>query len=133
MGPRKPSTRKASTSGDATYRANGLGGQYHRDGRLLVAAYGDGTIRWHRMDDGRELLALYVLADKQNWVAWTPEGFYAATPGAFGVLRWQVNRRLRCSGRRGACLGDPETCGGLMRSRWCFKNWRPRERWVSPT
>ena len=41
--------------------------------------YGDGTIRWHRMDDGRELLALYVLADKQNWVAWTPEGFYAAS------------------------------------------------------
>src|SRR5262249_33264129 len=46
------------------------------DGRLVVAAYGDGTIRWHRMDDGRELLALFVLADKQNWVAWTPEGFY---------------------------------------------------------
>jgi hypothetical protein len=33
-----------------------------------------------------------VLADKQNWVAWTPEGFYGATPGAFGVLRWHVNR-----------------------------------------
>jgi WD40 repeat protein len=62
------------------------------DGRLVVAAYGDGTIRWHRMDDGRELLALFVLADKQNWVAWTPEGFYGATAGAFGVLRWQVNR-----------------------------------------
>jgi WD40 repeat protein len=62
------------------------------DGRLVVAGYGDGTIRWHRMDDGRELLALFVLADKQNWVAWTPEGFYGATTGAFGVLRWQVNR-----------------------------------------
>ena len=62
------------------------------DGRLVVAAYGDGTIRWHRMDDGRELLALYVLADKQNWVAWTPEGFYGATAGAFGVLQWHVNR-----------------------------------------
>ncbi len=62
------------------------------DGRLVVAAYGDGTIRWHRMDDGRELLALYVLADKQNWVAWTPEGFYGATAGAFGVLHWHVNR-----------------------------------------
>jgi WD40 repeat protein len=61
------------------------------DGRLVVAAYGDGTIRWHRMDDGRELLALFVLADKQNWVAWTPEGFYGATAGAFGVLQWQVN------------------------------------------
>src|SRR5262249_26564450 len=44
------------------------------------------------MDDGRELLALLVLADKRNWVAWTPEGFYGATPGAFGVLQWQVNR-----------------------------------------
>ena len=62
------------------------------DGRLAVAAYGDGTIRWHRMDDGRELLALYVFTDKQNWVAWTPEGFYGATPGAFSVLRWHVNR-----------------------------------------
>jgi hypothetical protein len=62
------------------------------DGRLVVAAYGDGTIRWHRMDDGRELLALFVLKDKLNWVAWTPEGFYDASPGAFGVLRWQVNR-----------------------------------------
>ena len=62
------------------------------DGRLVIAAYGDGTIRWHRMDDGRELLALFVLADKQNWVAWTPEGFYGASAGAFGVLQWQVNR-----------------------------------------
>ena len=43
------------------------------DGGLVVAAYGDGTIHWHRMDDGRETLALYGLADKQNWVAWPPE------------------------------------------------------------
>ena len=62
------------------------------DGRLVVAAYGDGTIRWHRMDNGLELLALQVLSDKKNWVAWTPEGFYDATPGAFGVLKWHVNR-----------------------------------------
>jgi WD40 repeat protein len=61
------------------------------DGRLVVAAYGDGTLRWHRLDDGREVLALFPLADRQNWVAWTPEGFYAATPGAHGVLRWHVN------------------------------------------
>ena len=62
------------------------------DGRLVVAAYGDGTIRWHRMDDGQELLAFFPMADRHNWVAWTPEGFYGATPGAYGVLRWHVNR-----------------------------------------
>jgi len=63
------------------------------DGRMVVAAYGDGTIRWHRMDDGRELLAFMVLSDKKNWVAWTPEGFYGATPGAIGVLQWHVNSK----------------------------------------
>jgi WD40 repeat protein len=62
------------------------------DGRLVIGAYADGTIRWHRADDGHELLALFVLADMENWVAWTPEGFYGATPGAFGVLQWHVNR-----------------------------------------
>ena len=62
------------------------------DGRLAVAAYGDGTIRWHRMDDGREILAFMPFADRTNWVAWTPEGFYAASPGAHGVLRWVVNQ-----------------------------------------
>jgi WD40 repeat protein len=62
------------------------------DGRLVVAAHGDGTIRWHGMTDGAELLAFMPLTDRTNWVAWTPEGFYAATAGAQGVLRWHQNR-----------------------------------------
>jgi hypothetical protein len=69
-----------------------LGVNIAGDGRLVVAAYDDGTIRWHRMTDGAELLALMPFADRSNWVAWTPEGFYAATAGAQGVLRWHVNR-----------------------------------------
>jgi WD40 repeat protein len=62
------------------------------DGRLAVAALGDGTIRWYRMDDGHLLLSLKVQSDRTNWVAWTPEGFYNATQGALGVLKWEVNR-----------------------------------------
>jgi Caspase domain/WD domain, G-beta repeat len=62
------------------------------DGRLVTVAYVGGTIRWHRVTDGAELLAFMPLADRTNWVAWTPEGFYAATAGAQGVLRWHVNR-----------------------------------------
>jgi hypothetical protein len=65
------------------------------DGRLVVTADGDG-IRWHRADDGRELLALQVLPiknepSKWDWVLWTPEGFYEATPGAENVLKWVTN------------------------------------------
>jgi hypothetical protein len=44
------------------------------------------------MSDGVELLAFMPLADQTNWVAWTPEGFYGASAGAHGVLRWHVNR-----------------------------------------
>lgn len=33
-----------------------------------------------------------VRDDRANWVAWTPEGFDAASPGAHGVLQWHVNR-----------------------------------------
>lgn len=61
------------------------------DGRLVVAGFGDGTIRWRRVEDGAELLALFGLPDGENWVAWTPEGVYAASPGARGILRWHVN------------------------------------------
>lgn len=79
------------------------------DGRLVIAAYGDGTIRWHRMDNGSELLALFPLADRRNWVAWTPEGIYAATAGAHGVLRWHVNRGLDQTGEAIAVSDIPET------------------------
>jgi len=66
------------------------------DGRVVITADGDGAIRWHRADDGRELLALQVLPNsndpaKWDWVLWTPEGFYEATPGARDVLKWVVN------------------------------------------
>ena len=62
------------------------------DGRLVVAAYGDGTIRWHRMQDGAELLALFPMINGADWVIWTPEGVWEATPGARRVLRWHVNQ-----------------------------------------
>jgi WD40 repeat protein len=67
-----------------------------RDGRVIVTADGDGAIRWHRADDGRELLALQVLpnrkeASKWDWVLWTPEGFYETTPGAQDALKWVTN------------------------------------------
>jgi WD40 repeat protein len=68
-----------------------------REGRLILAAYGDGTIRWHRAADGEELLALFIhvpqdpKADKR-WVLWTPEGYYTASPGGEDLIGWHVNR-----------------------------------------
>lgn len=62
------------------------------DGRLVVASCADGTIRSYRMEDGAELLSLFPLVDKENWIVWTPEGVYASSPNARKILRWHVNR-----------------------------------------
>ncbi len=62
-------------------------------GRIVVAAYGDGTIRWHRLSDGQELLAFFPHADRQRWVLWTPSGHYDASPGGEELIGWQIDRR----------------------------------------
>jgi len=62
------------------------------NGRMAVAAYSDGTIRWYRIEDGRELLALFPHKDGKRWVAWTPEGFFAASPGAKDLVGYHLNR-----------------------------------------
>ncbi|MBL8483041.1 MAG: caspase family protein [Rhodocyclaceae bacterium] len=61
-------------------------------GRVVIAAYGDGTIRWHRLDNGEELLALFLHADRKRWVIWTPSGYFDAAPGAEELIGWHVNR-----------------------------------------
>ena len=63
-----------------------------QDGRWVVAAYGDGTIRWHRASDGAEQLAFYPHPDKKRWVMWTSSGYYDASPGAEDLIGWHVNR-----------------------------------------
>ena len=62
------------------------------DGRFVVAALGDGTIRWYRTTNGEEALALFVHADGERWVLWTPEGFYDASPGADALIGYHLNR-----------------------------------------
>jgi WD40 repeat protein len=62
------------------------------DGRLMVAALGDSTIRWFRASDGVELLALMVTEDAARWIAFMPSGYYAAGPKAEDLIGWHVNR-----------------------------------------
>lgn len=62
------------------------------DGRIIVAAIDDGTIRWHRWSDGAELLALFVNRKTKAWVAWTPTGYYMASPGGEDLIGWHLNR-----------------------------------------
>ncbi len=61
------------------------------EGGIVIAAFDDGTLRWYRKEDGRELLALFVHVPTKRWIAWTPSGYYAASPGAEELIGWHVN------------------------------------------
>ena len=68
------------------------GVDFSADGEVLAVAYGDGTIRWLRWSDGKELLAFFVEVPTRKWVAWTPTGYYMASPGGEDLIGWHVNR-----------------------------------------
>jgi WD40 repeat protein len=74
------------------------------DGRFVVAALGDGTIRWYRTraegaaSAGSQALALYVHPDLQRWILWTPEGFYDASSGGATLLGYHLNNGRDAAG-----------------------------------
>ncbi|WP_213069463.1 WD40 repeat domain-containing protein [Methylomicrobium album] len=62
------------------------------DGSLVVAALSDGTIRWYRAADGKEMQALFVEPHSKEWVLWRPDGYYASSENGDNLIGWHVNR-----------------------------------------
>ncbi len=63
-----------------------------RNGEWVVAAVGDGTIRWLRWKDGKECLAEFIDRPTDRSVLWTPSGYYFAAASGEELVGWQVNR-----------------------------------------
>ena len=67
------------------------GVNHARNGRILVAALADGTVRWFNRETAEPLMCLY--ADPgQPWILWNPQGFYCAGVGGERLAGWQVHR-----------------------------------------
>jgi WD40 repeat protein len=62
------------------------------DNRFALAAFGDGTIRWYNMKDGKEVLAFFPHKDGKRWVVWTPEGFFDASEGGAKLVGYHLNQ-----------------------------------------
>ena len=66
------------------------------DGRTVIAAVGDGTLRWFGLDDSGHLqprIAMFLAADGQRWLAWTAEGqFDHSDRGGETLAGLQLNR-----------------------------------------
>jgi WD40 repeat protein len=61
------------------------------DGRLLVSGAADQTVRLWNLKT-RELLVTLFRGTDGEWAMWTPQGFYAASPGGGERIGWQINR-----------------------------------------
>jgi WD40 repeat protein/tetratricopeptide (TPR) repeat protein len=61
------------------------------DGRTLVSGSADQTVRvWNLAT--RELIVTLFNGSDGAWVMWTPQGYYTGSPGAEGIVGWQINK-----------------------------------------
>jgi WD40 repeat protein len=81
--------------------------------RVAVFAYGDGTIRWHRLSDGQEILAFFADQKSLKWVLWTPSGYYDCSAGGDNLIGWHVNN------------GDGAAADYYSASRFSSRFYRP--------
>lgn len=62
------------------------------DERVVLVVLGDGTIHWYSLKDGALLASAFLHANGEDWAAWTPQGYYAASPYGDRFVGWQINR-----------------------------------------
>ena len=67
-----------------------------QNGKLAVAALGDGTIRWYSLAPGEELnelVTFFPYNDGKEWIVWTPEGFFASSDnGGYRLAGYHLNK-----------------------------------------
>lgn len=63
------------------------------DGRILASASGDQTIKLWNIASGELLATLFVTVDNE-WICWTPQGYYAASAGGEKYIGWHVNHGM---------------------------------------
>ena len=61
------------------------------DEHYLVSSSDDQTVRLWNLKT-RELLVTIFRGTDGRWIAWTPEGYYAGSPGADNIVGWQINK-----------------------------------------
>ena len=67
---------------------------HSQDERYLLSTGSDMTLRVWNVGDrvgGRHLPLLSLFFAGEDWIAWTPQGYYAASPGGESLMGWHVN------------------------------------------
>lgn len=66
------------------------------NGKLAIAALGDGTIRWYSLVPGEELdelVTLFPYNNSKDWIVWTKEGFFGSSDGGgYRLAGYHLNK-----------------------------------------
>ncbi len=65
---------------------------YSPERRYLLSGSRDQTLCVWDLDHDQPLMSLFVAGN--DWVAWTPQGYYAASPAGEELMGWHVNNGL---------------------------------------
>lgn len=60
------------------------------DGRLLISGSDDQTVRLWNIDTRENIVSLFYGLDGE-WIIWTPQGYYAASPSGDKHVGWHIN------------------------------------------
>ncbi|MBL9005765.1 MAG: caspase family protein [Myxococcales bacterium] len=71
--------------------APALSVNYSHDGRRIVAALADGSIRWYSALDGTAEQAFVLHKDRRRWILWQPQGTFVGSIGGGGLVGWLLN------------------------------------------
>jgi WD40 repeat protein len=63
-----------------------------QNGEMAIAALSDGTIRWYRMADGKEIVSYFPHGNGVDWMAWIPDGYYTSSVNGDNYIGWHFNR-----------------------------------------
>jgi len=66
------------------------------DGKTFYAGESNGTIRIYDAESLKHIATLYVAADNE-WILFTPDGYYTASKYGAKLVGWQINNGLRNS------------------------------------
>lgn len=94
------------------------------DGRTLVSGSDDQTVRvWDVKPGSCQNLLTVFAGDDNEWVAWTPHGYYTSSANGAKYIGWQVNRGqgkaalLYPAGQFRDQFYRPEVVAGFLRTR----------------
>jgi dipeptidyl aminopeptidase/acylaminoacyl peptidase len=88
------------------------------DKKLIASGSFDGLVRLWDAATGRHLLTLLTLPAQGggfDWLALTPEGFLASSPGVNAQGRWQMNGQAVMAGKALEALRQPQAVARALR------------------